>query len=190
MIVTGRPAYSSGKALSGARAKGAAVKRSSRGRLIPTASASASYAINGTGSARTDANYHLKDSAIMGVFDEGCMGMYNAIFDDEYINPMGIYKERLSQSALYYRMTTVTDEEAEAIFDWLVARGVTFDFGSDEETELTKAQVITDRDTGRSRGFGFVEMASADEANEAMRALNGRNVDGRDLTVNQAKERS
>ena len=43
--------------------------------------------------------------AVMGVFDEGCMGMYNAIFDDEYLNPMGIYKERLSQSALYYRMT-------------------------------------------------------------------------------------
>lgn len=59
-----------------------------------------------------------------------------------------------------------------------------------EHGEVTKAQVITDRDTGRSRGFGFVEMASADEANEAMRALNGRNVDGRDLKVNQAKERS
>ena len=59
-----------------------------------------------------------------------------------------------------------------------------------EHGEVTRAQVITDRDTGRSRGFGFVEMASADEANEAMRALNGRNVDGRDLKVNQAKERS
>ena len=45
---------------------------------------------------------HLqRTKAVMGVFDEGCMGMYNAIFDDEYINPMGIYKERLSQSALY-----------------------------------------------------------------------------------------
>jgi RNA recognition motif-containing protein len=59
-----------------------------------------------------------------------------------------------------------------------------------EHGEVTRAQVITDRDTGRSRGFGFVEMASADEANQAMRALNGRNVDGRDLKVNQAKERS
>jgi len=80
--------------------------------------------------------------AIMGVFDEGCMGMYNAIFDDEYINPMGIYKERLSQSALVYRMSTVSDDEAEAIYAWLVDRGVEFDFGADEETELTKAQVI------------------------------------------------
>jgi len=59
-----------------------------------------------------------------------------------------------------------------------------------EHGEVSRAQVITDRDTGRSRGFGFVEMASADEANAAMRALNGRNVDGRDLKVNQAKERS
>jgi len=81
--------------------------------------------------------------AVMGIFDEGCMGMYNAIFDDELINPLGIYKERLSQSALYYRMSTVRDAEAEAIFDWLVGRGMTFRFGSDEETELTKAQVIS-----------------------------------------------
>ncbi len=56
--------------------------------------------------------------------------------------------------------------------------------------EVTKAQVINDRDTGRSRGFGFVEMASSEEAAAAIGALNGRNVDGRDLTVNQAKERS
>ena len=56
--------------------------------------------------------------------------------------------------------------------------------------EVTKAQVITDRDTGRSRGFGFVEMASADEAQSAITSLNGHNVDGRELTVNVAKERS
>jgi RNA recognition motif-containing protein len=59
-----------------------------------------------------------------------------------------------------------------------------------EHGEVTKAQVISDRDTGRSRGFGFVEMASADEARAAIEALNGTNVDGRDLTVNVAKERS
>jgi cold-inducible RNA-binding protein len=59
-----------------------------------------------------------------------------------------------------------------------------------EHGEVTEAQVITDRDTGRSRGFGFVEMASAEEADAAMRALNGRNIDGRDLKVNRAKERS
>ena len=42
--------------------------------------------------------------AILGIFDEGCMGMYNAIIDDELLNPTGIYKERLSQSALYAGM--------------------------------------------------------------------------------------
>ena len=56
--------------------------------------------------------------------------------------------------------------------------------------EVKKAQVITDRDSGRSRGFGFVEMASSEEATAAINSLNGRNVDGRDLTVNIAKERS
>ena len=59
-----------------------------------------------------------------------------------------------------------------------------------EYGEVTKAQVITDRDTGRSRGFGFVEMATSDAAKAAIEALNGRSVDGRDLTVNVAKERS
>ena len=55
---------------------------------------------------------------------------------------------------------------------------------------VTKAVVITDRDTGRSRGFGFVEMATDEEAKAAIEALNGKNVDGRDLTVNVARERS
>ena len=59
-----------------------------------------------------------------------------------------------------------------------------------EHGSVAKAQVINDRETGRSRGFGFVEMSSADEANAAIEALNGRNVGGRDLTVNIAKERS
>lgn len=56
--------------------------------------------------------------------------------------------------------------------------------------EITKAQVVMDRDSGRSRGFGFVEMASAEGAQAAIDALNGHNLDGRDLTVNIAKERS
>ena len=55
---------------------------------------------------------------------------------------------------------------------------------------VEKAQVINDRDTGRSRGFGFVEMSSDDEANAAIDALNGKDVDGRQLKVNRAKERS
>jgi len=59
-----------------------------------------------------------------------------------------------------------------------------------EHGSVQKAQVITDRDTGRSRGFGFVEMASSEEAESAISSLNGKNVDGRALTVNVAKERS
>ena len=56
--------------------------------------------------------------------------------------------------------------------------------------EVSKAQVITDRDSGRSRGFGFVEMATAEAAQAAIDALDGHNVDGRQLTVNVAKQRS
>jgi RNA recognition motif-containing protein len=56
--------------------------------------------------------------------------------------------------------------------------------------EVSKAQVITDRDSGRSRGFGFVEMATADAAQAAIDALDGHSLDGRQLTVNVAKERS
>ena len=59
-----------------------------------------------------------------------------------------------------------------------------------EYGDVERAQVIADRDTGRSRGFGFVEMASDDAAKAAIEALDGKNVDGRDLTVNVAKERS
>jgi hypothetical protein len=59
-----------------------------------------------------------RDKAIMGVFDEGCMGMYNAIIPDELLHKTGVYKERLSQSSLYARMLTVTDAEARAVFDW------------------------------------------------------------------------
>ncbi|REK20096.1 MAG: RNA-binding protein [Actinobacteria bacterium] len=55
--------------------------------------------------------------------------------------------------------------------------------------QVTKAQVITDRETGRSRGFGFVEMSTAEEANAAIEALNGKDHDGRNLTVNVARER-
>jgi hypothetical protein len=79
--------------------------------------------------------------AILGVFDEGCMGMFNAIIDDELLNPLGIYKERLSQSALLAAMGGVSDQEAAGIRQWLEDRGTTFDIGEDEATELTDAQV-------------------------------------------------
>ena len=54
---------------------------------------------------------------------------------------------------------------------------------------VESAQVIMDRDSGRSKGFGFVEMSSAGEAQAAIAALNGKEVDGRALTVNEAKPR-
>lgn len=80
--------------------------------------------------------------AIFGIFDEGCMGMYNAIIPDELLHPLGLFKERLSQSALYAKMLTVPDEEAREVFNWCVERGIDFRFGSDEETELTERQVL------------------------------------------------
>ncbi|MDT5024017.1 MAG: hypothetical protein QOE61_443, partial [Micromonosporaceae bacterium] len=83
------------------------------------------------------------EKAIIGVFDEGCMGMYNAIFDDELINPLGIYKERLSQSALVAEMARVPDEEAHAVRRWLDDAGMTFHIGTDEATELTEEQLIS-----------------------------------------------
>src|SRR5690242_20261979 len=54
---------------------------------------------------------------------------------------------------------------------------------------VESAQIITDRDTGRSKGFGFVEMGSDSEAQAAIAALNGQEHDGRALTVNEAKPR-
>lgn len=55
---------------------------------------------------------------------------------------------------------------------------------------VTSAQVVMDRDTNRSRGFGFVEMANDNEAQAAIAALNGQPLDGRALTVNEARERT
>jgi len=56
--------------------------------------------------------------------------------------------------------------------------------------EVSSAQVITDRDTGRSRGFGFVEMPSAEEAKAAMEALDGTDLQGRNIKVNEARPRT
>jgi len=58
-----------------------------------------------------------------------------------------------------------------------------------EHGEVESANVVTDRETGRSRGFGFVEMSSDDEANAAIEALNGNEYEGRSLTVNEARPR-
>jgi RNA recognition motif-containing protein len=56
--------------------------------------------------------------------------------------------------------------------------------------EVSDAKVITDRETGRSRGFGFVTFANGDDAKAAMEAMDGSELDGRRLNVNEARERS
>ena len=58
-----------------------------------------------------------------------------------------------------------------------------------EYGEVTSARVITDRMTGRSRGFGFVEMPNNDEAEAAIKGMNGKDFNGRPLTVNEARPR-
>jgi L-fucose isomerase-like protein len=80
--------------------------------------------------------------AIMGVFDEGCMGMYNAIIPDELLHPTGVFKERLSQSTLYAKMLTISEAETRKVYEWLLAKGMKFQFGKDEATELTERQVL------------------------------------------------
>jgi hypothetical protein len=90
---------------------------------------------------REVANELRRNKAIMGVFDEGCMGMYNAIIPDELLHPTGVFKERLSQSALYAAMRQVSDAEACEVRSWLDAKGMTFNTGADEKTELTDGQI-------------------------------------------------
>lgn len=80
---------------------------------------------------------------------------------------MNIYVGNLSYST--------TDQALEELFG---------EFG-----EVTSARVISDRDSGRSKGFGFVEMSSQEEANVAIENLNDKDVDGRKLRVNEARPR-
>ncbi|MEC8344076.1 MAG: fucose isomerase [Planctomycetota bacterium] len=84
-----------------------------------------------------------REKAIMGVFDEGCMGMFNAIIPDHLLNPTGVYKERLSQSALYYESTQVTAAEADEVRAWMEKRGMTFVTGKTHKRDLTDKQIQT-----------------------------------------------
>jgi cold-inducible RNA-binding protein len=94
----------------------------------------------------------------------------------------------LELSHLFYRRPTV----GKKLYVGNLAYGVT---DSDLETmfaahgTVQSAQVIMDRDTGRSKGFGFVEMGSDQEAQVAIAGLNGQDKDGRALTVNEARPR-
>ncbi|MBK6936899.1 MAG: fucose isomerase [Chitinophagaceae bacterium] len=91
---------------------------------------------------RVFAQTFRKEKAIMGVFDEGCMGMYNAIIPDSVLHATGVFKERLSQSALYAEMLTVKDEDAITVLQWLLNKGMKFNWGTDYATELTKEQTL------------------------------------------------
>jgi hypothetical protein len=79
--------------------------------------------------------------AILGIFDEGWMGMYHAIIEDKLLNPAGFYKERLSQSPLVARMHIVSDEEAIAVRRWLDQRCLQLKTGPDPAHDLTDEQI-------------------------------------------------
>src|SRR5260370_10765151 len=83
-----------------------------------------------------------RNNAILGVFDEGCMGMYNAIIPDELLHPTGVFKERLSQSALYAEMCRVPDSEALAVHQWLERKRGRLHTGPSPETDLTCDQIL------------------------------------------------
>ncbi len=83
-----------------------------------------------------------RDKAIMGVFDEGCMGMFNAIIPDDLLHATGVFKERLSQSALYHEATQVSEVEARATYDWFKEHGMKFHTGPNDATDLTDAQIL------------------------------------------------
>ena len=82
-----------------------------------------------------------RDKAILGIFDEGCMGMFNAIIPDHLLHGVGVFKERLSQSALYHETLQVSDSEADAVRAWLEKKGMTFHTGPTHATDLTDAQI-------------------------------------------------
>ncbi|MGH7524516.1 MAG: fucose isomerase [Gemmatimonadales bacterium] len=84
----------------------------------------------------------VRDQAILGVFDEGCMGMFNAIIPDHLLHRTGLFKERLSQSALFAAMQGVPAARAQAHYAWLRAKGMRFELGTNEATELTARQVL------------------------------------------------
>jgi hypothetical protein len=80
--------------------------------------------------------------AIMGVFDEGCMGMFNAIIPDHLLHRTGVFKERLSQSALYHATMQCSDSEAKNVRRWMEERGMRFHTGPTHQSDLTDAQIL------------------------------------------------
>ncbi|MEO6784495.1 MAG: fucose isomerase [Chthoniobacteraceae bacterium] len=81
------------------------------------------------------------EKAILGIFDEGCMGMFNALIPDHALHACGVFKERLSQSALYAETMRTPDAEADAVRVWLEKKGMKFHTGPKHESDLTDAQI-------------------------------------------------
>ncbi len=84
----------------------------------------------------------LRNTEIMGIFDSFCMGMMNGVFPQKSLCDIGMPMEGLSQSALIYEMSLVTEAEKEACLNWYIDQGMTFHFGQDDATELTRGQVL------------------------------------------------
>ncbi len=83
-----------------------------------------------------------REKAILGVFDEGCMGMFNAIIPDHLLHPTGCFKERLSQSALYNETMHTPDDEAHAVLKWMQSHGLKFVTGPKHAEDLTDDQIL------------------------------------------------
>lgn len=84
----------------------------------------------------------LKNKEIIGLFDTFCMGMMNGVFPLKSMVDIGLPIESLSQSALLYEMSLVSETEKEECLEWYEAKGIKFLWGKDEETELTRPQVL------------------------------------------------
>jgi hypothetical protein len=109
------------------------------GHAVPLANYKVSQAAEDLG--RQLAEKLKREKAIMGVFDEGCMGMFNAIVPDHLLHRTGVFKERLSQSALYYEAMQTSDAEADEARRWMEQRGMRFHTGSIHEQDLTDEQI-------------------------------------------------
>ncbi|WP_413282769.1 hypothetical protein [Vibrio sp. MA40-2] len=86
--------------------------------------------------------YILEHKDIMGLFDSFCMGMMNGVFPQKCLVDIGMPMESLSQSALLHEMSLVPQDLREACLSWYEEKGMTFQFGQNEETELTRNQVL------------------------------------------------
>jgi RNA recognition motif-containing protein len=104
--------------------------------------------------------------------------VYSTFFLQAYITLVSIIDILIYQSMNLYVSNLsfqTTDEDLRKLFM--------------QHGTVSSAKVITDRETGRSRGFGFVEMESTKEANEAIKGLNNKDIEGRQISVTVARER-